>query len=50
MKGKTTAAVLVVCATALLIILSRSNMRADAATANGCLSADAGPSQPTLCQ
>jgi hypothetical protein len=50
MKGKTTAAVLVICATALVIMASRSNTRADAATAGGCLSADPGPSQPTLCQ
>jgi hypothetical protein len=49
MKGKTTAAILVVSATVLLIMASRSNTRADAAT-SGCLSAEPGPSQPTLCQ
>jgi len=50
MKGKTTAAILIVGATALLIMASRSNTRADAATSLGCTSADPGPSQPTLCQ
>jgi hypothetical protein len=50
MRGKTVAAVVIVGATALLLMVSRSATRADAATAGGCFSAEQGPSQPTLCQ